>query len=66
MCISLESRGITMENLVNKLFADDVYYSYYRLIETLVQYDDDVAKELGKVTRKTFVHMTDHCFSRIE
>lgn len=49
--------GIAVIEPVNKLFVDAVDYQSSRLIITLTWYDDHIANELNKMTKKTVVLM---------
>lgn len=48
---------------MNELLSNAVKYCRYRLSKTSARYDDDVANELNKRTKKTTVQIKDRTFS---
>lgn len=58
-----DDRDLTAIRAVNELFADEIDYRDYIFIEKSARYDDEVANELKKMTKKSALHMKDRTFS---
>lgn len=54
-----DAPGATLIEQVNKLFADAVHYKSYAFIKKSARYDDELANEVNKVTKKTAVQVND-------
>lgn len=52
---SLDVDGINTLKLVKYLFTDVVDYCQYRLLNNSRRYDDDVAYELSRMTKKVVI-----------